>query len=81
MHVHLVVVTEYRCDEFIMEILDDMCRIFACVYRDFEAERAEFDDEGDHVHLLADYPPKIASERIQGHLKSHDPTEVLLQHS
>ncbi|WP_413227190.1 IS200/IS605 family transposase [Burkholderia sp. AU30198] len=81
MHVHLVVVTEYRCDEFIMEILDDMRGIFSGVCRDFEAERAEFDDEDDHVYLLVDYQPKVASERIQGRLKSHDPTEVLLQHS
>ncbi|VWB49854.1 hypothetical protein BLA15816_02299 [Burkholderia lata] len=81
MHVHLVVVTEYRCDEFIMEILDDMRGIFSGVCRDFEAERAEFDDEDDHVYLLVDYQLKVASERIQGRLKSHDPTEVLLQHS
>ena len=27
---------------------------------DFEAELVEFDGEDDHVHLLVEYPPKVA---------------------
>ncbi|RQT16792.1 hypothetical protein DF044_06995 [Burkholderia contaminans] len=70
----LAFVTEYRCDAFIIEILDDMCGVFSGVCRNFAAERVEFGDEDDHVHLLEDYPPKVASKWIQVRLKSHDPT-------
>ena len=60
MHVHLVFVTKYRRGVFTKEILDDLRGIFASVCADFEAERVEFDGEEDHVHLLVNYPPKVA---------------------
>ena len=60
MHVHLVFVTKYRRGVFTKEILDDMGGVFASVCTDFEAELVEFDDEDDHVHLLVNYPPKVA---------------------
>ncbi|WP_256692880.1 transposase, partial [Histophilus somni] len=32
---------------------------------DFEAKLVEFDGEDDHVHLLVEYPPKVAiSNRV-----------------
>jgi len=38
---------------------------FEKVCLDFEAELTEFDGEGDHVHLLVNYPPKISvSKRV-----------------
>jgi putative transposase len=65
MHVHLVFVTKYRRGVFTKEILDDMRPIFASVCKDFEAELIEFDGEDDHVHLLVNYPPKVAvSKRV-----------------
>jgi len=60
MHVHLVFVTKYRRKVFTKEILDDLRNIFSCVCADFEAELVEFDGEDDHVHLLVNYPPKVA---------------------
>jgi putative transposase len=30
------------------------------VCADFEAELVEFDGKDDHVHLLVNYPPKVA---------------------
>ena len=33
---------------------------FASVCKDFEAELVEMDGEDDHVHLLMNYPPKVA---------------------
>ena len=60
MHVHLVFVTRYRREVFTQEILDDLHGIFASVCADFEAELVEFDGEDDHVHLLVNYPPKVA---------------------
>lgn len=69
MHVHLVFVTKYRRGVFTKEILDDMHLIFASVCTDFEAELVEFDGEDDHVHLLVNYPPKIAVSKLVNSLK------------
>ena len=46
-----------------------MRQIFARVCADFEAELIEFDGEHDHVHLLVNYPPKVAISRLVNSLK------------
>jgi len=69
MHVHLVFVTKYRRGVFTKAILDDLQEIFASVCTDFEAELVEFDGEDDHVHLLVNYPPKIAISKLVNSLK------------
>ncbi len=60
MHVHLVFVTKYRRNVFTKEVLDDLKIFFEKVCLDFESELVEFDGEDDHVHLLVNYPPKVA---------------------
>lgn len=69
MHVHLVFVTKYRREVFTEEILDDLRPMFASVCTDFEAELVEFDGEDDHVHLLANYPPKVSVSNLVNSLK------------
>ena len=69
MHVHLVFVTKYRRNVFTKEILDDLRPLFAGVCTDFEAELVEFDGEDDHVHLLVNYPPKVAVSNLVNSLK------------
>jgi putative transposase len=69
MHIHLVFITKYRKQVFTKEILDDMERIFREVCEDFGAELKEFNGETDHVHLLVNYPPKIAISRLVNSLK------------
>lgn len=69
MHVHLVFVTKYRRNVFAKEILDDLRQIFARVCADFEAQLIEFDGEDDHVHLLVNYPPRVAVSRLVNSLK------------
>jgi len=69
MHVHLVFVTKYRRDVFTKDILDDLRPIFAKVCADFESELVEFDGEHDHVHLLVNYPPKVAVSHLVNSLK------------
>ena len=69
MHVHLVFVTKYRREVFNKALLDDLRDIFASVCADFEAELAEFDGEDDHVHLLVNYPPKVAVSALVNSLK------------
>ena len=69
MHVHLVFVTKYRRGVFTKDILDSLRPIFSSVCKDFEADLVEFDGEDDHVHLLVNYPPKVAISRLVNSLK------------
>ncbi|WP_370459824.1 IS200/IS605 family transposase [Pusillimonas sp. ANT_WB101] len=54
---------------FTKEILDDLRDLFSSVCADFEAELVEFDGEDDHVHLLVNYPPKVAVSNLVNSLK------------
>ena len=69
LHAHLVFVTKYRHGVFTKIIPDGLKEIFASFCRDFEAELIEFDEEEDHVHLLAVYPPKVAISSLVNSLK------------
>ncbi len=69
LHVHLVFVAKYRRHVFSKAILDAMRPIFENVCHDFEASLAEFDGEDDHVHLLVNYPPKVALSALVNSLK------------
>jgi len=69
LRVHLVFVTKYRRDVFTKAILDDLREIFADVCGNFEAALIEFDGEDDHVHLLVEYPPKVAVAALVNSLK------------
>jgi len=69
MHVHLVFVTKYRKKVFTKAILNDIKSIFLNICKDFEAELIEFDGEKDHVHLLINYPPKVAISKLVNSLK------------
>lgn len=68
-HGHLVFVTKYRRHVFTKAILDDLRSLFANVCADFEAGLVEFDGEDDHVHLLVNYPPKVAVSALVNSLK------------
>ena len=69
MHVHLVFVAKYRRDVFTKAMLKTMQEVFERVCLDFEAELVEFDGEHDHVHLLVNYPPKVAISSLVNSLK------------
>ena len=69
LHVHLVFVTKYRRKVFTKEILSDLESIFSKICNDFEAELVEFEGEYDHVHLLVNYPPKVAVSKLVNSLK------------
>ena len=60
MHVHLVFVAKYRRRVFDGDAIDRLRTIFAKTCADFEAQLIEMDGEDDHVHLLVEYPPKVA---------------------
>ena len=69
LHVHLVFVTKYRRDVFSERVLIDLEEIFKKVCLNFEAELIEFNGEHDHVHLLINYPPKVAISNLVNSLK------------
>ena len=69
MHVHLVFVTKYRRRVFDGTAIERLRAIFAKVCADFEAQLVEMDGGGDHVHLLVEYPPKVAVSTLVNSLK------------
>jgi len=69
MHVHLVFVTKYRREVFTKAILNELHAIFSSVCTDFESKLVEFDGEEDYVHLLVNYPPKVAVSKLVNSLK------------
>ncbi len=69
MHVHLVFVTKFRHKVFSDRHLSRMEEIMRAVCTDFEAELIEFNGDNNHVHLLVNYPPKVAVARLVNSLK------------
>jgi putative transposase len=69
LHVHLVFVTKYRRFCITQNVLDHLQLIMSSVCKDFEAELSEFNGEGDHVHLLVNYPPKVSISKLVNSLK------------
>ncbi|WP_183325282.1 IS200/IS605 family transposase [Halomonas cerina] len=80
LHAHLVFVTKYRGDLFGAEHLDSLEGIFRNVCADFETELVEFNGEGDYVHLLVIYPPKVALSRLVNSLKGVSSRRLKLMH-
>jgi putative transposase len=68
-HVHLVFVAKYRRKVFDKAAIDRLRQIFQGVCENFEAQLVEMDGEHDHVHLLVEYPPKVAISALVNSLK------------
>ncbi|TDE26774.1 IS200/IS605 family transposase [Actinomadura sp. 6K520] len=69
LHAHLVFVTKFRHPVFTGTHLERMEQIMRDVCADFETELAEFNGETDHVHLLVNFPPKVALSKLVNSLK------------
>jgi len=69
MHAHLVFVAKYRKKIFSAIHFNSMKNIFEKVCKDFEVDLKEFNGENDHVHLLINYPPKVAISKLVNSLK------------
>lgn len=68
-HAHLVFVTKYRRGVLKNQHIEFLADIFSEVCEGFEAELVECNGEADHVHLLVNYPPKIALTKLVNSLK------------
>jgi putative transposase len=69
LHVHLVFVTKYRRGVLTDAAHETLRELFAKVCQDFEAVLVESNGEDDHVHLLVEYPPKVAVSKLVNSLK------------
>ena len=69
MHVHLVFVAKYRRRVFDGDAVQRLRTLFGKVCAGFEAHLIEMDGEDDHVHLLVEYPPKLAVSALVNSLK------------
>ncbi|MGW5387434.1 IS200/IS605 family transposase [Nocardia sp. NPDC003963] len=69
LHAHLVFVTKYRHRVFTDRHLARLEEIMRTVCTDFETELVEFNGEPDHVHLLVNFPPKVAISKLVNSLK------------
>jgi putative transposase len=65
----LVFVTKYRHPVFTAAHLTRAEEIMRAVCADFETELAEFNGEASHVHLLVNFPPKVALSKLVNSLK------------
>jgi putative transposase len=69
LHVHWVFVAKYRRRVFDARAIDVLRSVFAAVCSDAHATLVEMDGEDDHVHLLVEYPPKLAVSSLVNSLK------------
>ncbi len=69
LHAHLVFVTKVRHKVFADRHLTRLEEILRAVCADFETELVEFNGENNHVHLLVNFPPKVALARLVNSLK------------
>src|SRR5882757_4278434 len=69
LHAHLVFVTKYRHKVFTDPHLTRLEEIMRAVCEDFETTLVEFNGQDNHVHLLVDFPPKVALSRLVNSLK------------
>ncbi|UXY27848.1 IS200/IS605 family transposase [Streptomyces sp. HUAS TT20] len=69
LHAHLVFMTKYRHKVFNDAHLTRMEEIMRAVCADFECELVEFNGENNHVHLLVNFPPKVALSKLVNSLK------------
>jgi putative transposase len=69
LHAHLVFVTKFRHRVFTDAHLSRLEEIMRDVCADFEVELTEFNGGDSHVHLLVNFPPKVALSRLVNSLK------------
>lgn len=62
-------VAKYRRKLFDPDAIEKLRSYFASVCADFDVELVEMDGECDHVHLLINYPPKLAVSTLLSSLK------------
>lgn len=76
LHAHIIFVTKYRGKVFDSEILTKAEELMRKICEENEVVLKEFNGEADHVHLLVEYPPKIALSKLVNSLKGTTSREL-----
>ncbi|MFU8854246.1 IS200/IS605 family transposase [Micromonospora sp. SL1-18] len=69
LHAHLVFVTKHRARVFTDEHLHYLEQVMRQVCEQFECELVEFNGDDNHIHLLVNFPPKVALSKLVNSLK------------
>ena len=80
LHAYLVFVTKYRCGVLTDAAHETLREVFAKVCEDFEAILVDSNGEDDHVHLLVEYPPKVALSKLVNSLKGVSSRRLRQEH-
>ena len=67
--IHLVCVAKYRRSVFTLESLAVIEKSFREVAEKMDFQILEFNGEGNHVHALIEYPPKLSVSQLVNALK------------
>lgn len=65
----MVFVTKFRRKVFTDRHLTRMEDIMRAVCRDFDTDLVEYNGQNNHVHLLVNFPPKLALSKLVNSLK------------
>jgi putative transposase len=76
LHAHIIFVTKYRGKVFDSEILTKAEELMRKICEENEVVLKEFNGESDHVHLLVEYPAKIALSKLVNALKGTTSREL-----
>ncbi|QCR38279.1 IS200/IS605 family transposase [Nissabacter sp. SGAir0207] len=80
LHCHLIFITKYRGKVFNAAHLETLEMILRNVCEQFECEVVEFNGESDHVHMLLNFPPKVAISKLVNSLKGVSSRKMKLHH-
>lgn len=73
---HIVLVTKYRRGPITDRVRHLLVQTATDVCVRHDATVLEADGEADHLHLLIDYPPKVALSRLVGSIKTNTSKRV-----
>lgn len=76
LHAHIVLVTKYRRGAVTDRVRSLLVTAAGESCERLEARLIEADGEDDHLHLLVDYPPKVALSRLVGAIKTNTSRKV-----
>ncbi|EDV0263045.1 IS200/IS605 family transposase [Salmonella enterica subsp. salamae] len=80
LHCHLIFITRYRGKVFNAAQLATLERIIRNVCGQFECEVVDFNEKSDHVHMLLNFPPKVAISKLVNRLKWASSRRMKLHH-
>jgi putative transposase len=76
LHAHIVLITKYRRGVLTDRVRELLITTAREVCEHHGAMLVEADGETDHLHLLIDYPPKVALARLVGAIKTNTSKRV-----